>query len=169
VGDTLIKQLSAKVSNLFSIAAFQKRYADGRLQVKTLSGKVLEQKESFPYGFTAKAKNGKALVFCQGGDFNGYVLLPLIADNDILSKLEENDVALYTDKNGNIKIMPDGSGKVFIGNGGKNLCGILTGLIDEVMNIVTVGSSTSQSVDPGTKTKLEAYKIQVKQLLKEGE
>jgi len=167
MSDTLVKQLSAKVRNLFSTAIFQKRYDDGKLQVKTLSGRVLEQKESFPYGFIAKAKNGKALVFCQGGNFDGYEILPLIADNDLFSKLEENDVAVYTDNNGNIKIIPNGSGKVFIGNDSKNLCDLLTGLIDEVMNIATIGSPTSHSVDPGTKAKLEAYKIQLKQLLEE--
>jgi len=149
------------------MAFFQKRYDDGKIQIKTLSGKVLEQKEAFPYGFKAKAKTGKVLVFCQGGDFNGYEILPLIADNDILSKLKENDVALYTDNNGNIKIIASGNGKVFLGNDSKNMCDLLIGLIDEISNIVTFGSSTSHSIDFGTKVKLEAYKEQVKLLLLE--
>ena len=163
----LLKELSAKLRNLFSPALFLKRYDDGKIQVKTLSNRVLEQKESFPYGFAAKAKTGKALVFCQGGDFNGYAVLPLIADNDILSKLEENDAALYTDNDGNIKIIADGKGKVFIGNGSKNMCNLFTGLIDEIINIVTTNGTTTHTIEPGTMAKLEAYKNQVKQLYME--
>jgi phage gp45-like len=111
----LLKQLSAKVRNLFSIAVFQKRYDDGKLQVKTASGRVLEQKEAFPYGFKAKAKDGKALVFCQGGDFNGFEILPLI-DYEGGPKLNEGDVALYTASGGWIVCRDNGeielSGKV---------------------------------------------------------
>jgi len=166
VSDTLLKKLNAKIQNLFSAAEFQERDGDN-IRVKTLSDRIINQKESFPYGFAAKAKTGKVLVFCQGGDFNGYEIFPLVSDNDILSKLEENDTAIYTDNNGNIKIIANGSGKVFIGNDSKNLCALLTGLIDEIMNIVTVGSSTTQTVDPGTKAKLLLYKTQIKQLLRE--
>jgi len=95
----LLHQLSAKVRNIFSIANFQKRYDDGRIQVQTLSGRVLEQKEAFPYGFISKAKTGKSLVFCQGGDFNGFVILPLI-NYEGRPKLNEGDVALYTASGG---------------------------------------------------------------------
>jgi hypothetical protein len=157
-----------KVRNLFSVADFQKRYEDGRLQVKTLSGRVLEQKESFPYGFIAKAKTGRVLVFCQGGNFDGFEILPLTADDDtILSKLKENDVAVYTTNNGNIEVIPGGSGKIFMGNDSKNMCALLLGLIDEIKNMVTFGSSTSHSVDPATQIKFETYKNQVKQLFME--
>jgi phage gp45-like len=114
VNDTLVKQLSAKVRNLFSIANFQKRYDDGRLQVETLSGIVLEQKESFPYGFTAKAKTGRVLVFCQGGDFNGFEILPLTADEEVCPpKLEEGDAALYTQGGGWIITRENGTVELF--------------------------------------------------------
>jgi len=96
---SVLSQLSARIRNLFSVAEFQKRYNDGRLQIKTLSGRVLEQKEAFPYGFIAKAKTGKALVFCQGGDFNGFEILPLI-NYEGGPKLNEGDVAIYTDSGG---------------------------------------------------------------------
>jgi phage gp45-like len=112
VSDTLLRQLSAKLHNLFSIALFQKRYADGRLQIKTLSGKVLEQKEAFPYGFVAKAKKGKVLVFCQGGDFNGYEILPLI-NNEGCPELKEGDVALYTQEGGWIIARDKGTLELF--------------------------------------------------------
>jgi len=161
-----VKQLNERVRNIFSIADFQKRYDDGRLQVKTLSGKVLEQKEAFPYGFKTKAKSGKVMVFCQGGNFNGFEILPVI-DYKGGPKLNEGDVAIYTDDNGNIKITAGKNGKVFIGNDNKNICTLLTGLIDEIENITTAGSSTSHTIDTGTKTKLELYKNQVKQLFME--
>jgi phage gp45-like len=164
----LVRDLAAKLRNLFYVSKLQKRYDDGKVQVKTHNGKVLEKHESFPYGFYAKAKNGKAIVFCQGGNYNDFEILPLAADeNTVLPKLEENDVAVYSDNNGNIKIAANGTGKVFIGNDSKNMCDLLTGLIDEIKNLVTFGSPTSQSIDPASKVKLEAYKIQIKQLLME--
>jgi phage gp45-like len=110
----LLKQISARIRNLFSIAGFQKRYDDGRLQVKTNSGRVLEQKESFPYGFIAKAKTGKALVFCQGGNFNGFEILPLTADDEVCPpKLEEGDAALYTQGGGWIIARDNGKLELF--------------------------------------------------------
>jgi phage gp45-like len=112
--DTIIKQLSAKVCNLFSLGDFQKRYDDGKVQVKTFSGRVLEQKEHFPYGFTAKAKNGKALVFCPGGNFNGFVITPLAADDDVCPpELEEGDAALYTQGGGFIVTRENGTVELF--------------------------------------------------------
>jgi phage gp45-like len=113
-----VKQLSAKVRNLFSTAVFQKRYGDGRLQVKTHSGRVLEQKESFPYGFAAKAKNGRALVFCRGGNFNGFEIMPLAAGEACPLELEEGDAALYTQgggwiiarENGTVELSGTGAG-----------------------------------------------------------
>jgi phage gp45-like len=93
----LFRELSAKVRNLFSLGVFQKRYAGGAIQIKTFSGRVLEKKESFPYGFYAKAKTGKVLVFCQGGNFDGYEILPLVADEKLTPpELEEGDAAIYT-------------------------------------------------------------------------
>jgi phage gp45-like len=168
VSDMLIKQLSAKVRNLFSLGLFQKRHNDGSLRIKTFSGRVLEKTEAFPYGFTAKAKTGMALVLCQGGDFNGFEILPLVPDeNTVLSKLEENDAAVYTDNNGNIKIIADGTGKVFIGNDSKNMCDLLSGLIDEVKSLTTAGSVDPQSVSPASQVKLETYKNQIKRLFME--
>jgi phage gp45-like len=164
----LLKQLSAKVRNLFSLGLFEKRHDDNSLRIKTFSGRVLEKEEAFPYGFAAKAKTGRVFILCQDGDFNGFEILPLVADeNTVLPKLEENDVAVYTDNSGNIKITANGTGKVFIGNDSKNICDLLTGLIDEIKNISTFGSSTSHTIDPAAKAKFEAYKIQIKQLLLE--
>jgi phage gp45-like len=103
-------RLNAKLRNIFSMAHFQKRYNDGRLQINTYSGRILEGKETFPYGFIAKAKKGKACVFCQGGDFNDFKIMPLTADDDVCPpKLEEGDVALYTQGGGWITAREDGT------------------------------------------------------------
>jgi len=105
--------ISAKIRNLFSLAVFQKRYDDGKLQVKTHSGRVLEQKESFPYGFFAKAKKGKTLVFCQGGNFNSFEILPLIDKEVSPPELKEGDAALYTQGGGWIIARENGKVELF--------------------------------------------------------
>ena len=114
----LFGQLRAKIRNLFSIADFQKRYDDGKLQVKTHSGRVIEKKEAFPYGFTAKAKTGKTFVFCQGGDFSSFEIMPLTADDDVCPpELKEGDVALYTQNGGLIVCRDDGGVEIKTGSG----------------------------------------------------
>jgi phage gp45-like len=90
-----IKQLAARMRNLFSLGEFQKRYADGTVQVKTVFDRVIEKKEAFPYGFKSKAKKGKVLVLCQGGNFDGFEILPVL-DYEGGPELENGDAALYT-------------------------------------------------------------------------
>jgi phage gp45-like len=94
-----IKQLAARIRNIFSLGEFQKRYDDGKIQVKTIFGRVIEKKEAFPYGFAAKAKKGNVLVLCQGGNFDGFEILPVL-DYDGGPELEEGDTALYTESGG---------------------------------------------------------------------
>jgi phage gp45-like len=94
-----IKQLAARIRNLFSLGEFRKRYGDGKIQVKTAFNRVVEKKEAFPYGFKAKAKKGTVLVLCQGGNFDGFEILPVL-DYDGGPDLEEGDVALYTESGG---------------------------------------------------------------------
>jgi phage gp45-like len=115
MSDSLFKQLGAKIRNIFSPGLFQKRYDDdGRIQIKTYSGHVLEKKEAFPYGFTAKAKDGRALVFCIGGNFNSFEILPLIAGDKVKPpELEEGDAALYTESGGWITVRENGTVELF--------------------------------------------------------
>jgi len=75
-GLTLIRDIAAKLRNLFCVSELQKRNDDGKVQIKTHNGKVLEKHEAFPYGFYAKAKSGKAIVFCQAGNYNDFEILP---------------------------------------------------------------------------------------------
>jgi phage gp45-like len=96
-----IKEIAARLRNLFCLADFQRRYEDGKIQVETHNGKVLEKTEAFPYGFYAKAKGGKALVLCQGGNFDSFELLPVLQSAQVLlPELAEGDVALYTEAGG---------------------------------------------------------------------
>jgi phage gp45-like len=128
-----IKQLAARIRNVFSLGEFQKRYSDGTIQIKTIFGRVIEKKEAFPYGFKAKAKKGNVLVFCQGGNFDGFEVLPVL-DYEGGPELEEGDVALYTGSGGRVIIREKGgieaeaksggitvqtkAGKFFIGEDG---------------------------------------------------
>lgn len=57
-------------------------------------------------------------------------------------------------------------GKVALGNSTKDLLTLLNGLIDQIKAIVTVGSATTQTVNPASQAALEAYKAQLSALLK---
>jgi phage gp45-like len=97
----MINQLAAKLRNIFTTGEFQKRYDDGRIQVKTHNARVIEKKEAFPYGFYAKARGGKTFVLCQGGNLDGFEILPVQAGDDVTPpELEEGDAALYTASGG---------------------------------------------------------------------
>jgi hypothetical protein len=180
-----LRELGAKLRNLFAPGEFQKRYDDGKIQVKTHNGRVVEKKEAFPYGFCAKAKGGRAFVFCQGGNLDGFEIFPVLMGDGITPpELEEGDVAIYTGKGGWIVLREAGGteinakaagniialcedGKLYFGNGSKNMCELLIGLIDEIKAIVTSGGPPSHTINPATQQKLEAYKDQVKALLLE--
>jgi phage gp45-like len=112
-----LKQLAARLRNIFSLGEFQKRYPDGKIQIKTVFGHVIEKKEAFPYGFKARAKQGTALVLCQGGNFDGLELLPVI-DYDGGPDLQEGDAALYTENGGWIICRDGGSVELFGNNYG---------------------------------------------------
>jgi phage gp45-like len=181
-----IRELGARLRNLFVPGDFQKRYTDGDkkdvVQVKTHNGRVLEKKESFPYGFYAKAKSGRAFVFCQGGNLDGFEIFPVRAGNEIdLPELEEGDAALYT-ANGGVVILREAgdieitakaggniilkgdAGNFYIGNSISNMCTVLIGLIDEIKDAVTSGAPPSHTMSQTTKQKLEAYKDKIKEL-----
>jgi phage gp45-like len=163
VSDTLLKQLSAKVRNLFSIGVFQKRYDDGKIQVRTVSGRAIEKKESFPYGFAAKAKNGRAFVLCQGGSFDGFEVMPLIADNGVKPpELNEGDAALYTERGGWVVTRESGTVELFGKDEGgivkaKELASQLNKLSKRVDGIMdALKNSQTGSQDGGS-----AYKSQI--------
>ena len=118
---TGFKELAAKIRNLFCMSDFQKRYNDDdRIQVKTHNGKVLEKNEAFPYGFYAKAKSGKALVFCQGGNFDNFEILPVLKDGPVFRPaLEDGDAALYTGEGSYIVLREKGDLEIYTRQKGK--------------------------------------------------
>ena len=109
------KNIAAKIRNLFCLSDFQKRYSDDdRIQVKTHNGKVLEKNEAFPYGFYAKAKSGKALVFCQGGNFDNFEILPVLKDTPVFCPaLEDGDAAVYTGEGSYIVLREKGGLEIY--------------------------------------------------------
>jgi hypothetical protein len=130
----MIDQLGAKLRNMFVAGKFQKRYSDGRIQVRTHNARVIEKKEAFPYGFYAKAKSGRAFIFCQGGNLDGFEIFPVQPGDDITPpKLEEGDTALYTASGAWMICRDDGSAEIH----GK--AGALT--IDETGNITGTGTA----------------------------
>ena len=58
-------------------------------------------------------------------------------------------------------------GKFYMGNSAQNMCKLLNGLIDEIIAIRTFGPPPRHRIQPDTVARLEAYKNQVKALLKE--
>ena len=180
----MTRELAARLRNLFQPGVFRRRYPDGRVQVETHNGRVVEGREAFPYGFRAAAKGGRVLALCQGGDTGATVMLPVLGGEGA-PELGDGDVALYTAggsrvvlrEAGGLEIYAAGTGDVsVVGSGGKllfandaaNLCEVLCGILDEIAALVTAGSPTSQQVNPASKAKLEAYKSVVRALLKEG-
>jgi phage gp45-like len=116
MNDGALKQISARIRNIFSLGDLQKRYPDGKIQVKTVFGRVIEKKEAFPYGFKAKAKKGKVFVLCQGGNFDGFEMLPTL-DYEGGPELQPGDTALYTEAGGFIICRETGAIEVMARSG----------------------------------------------------
>ncbi|MDR0583606.1 MAG: hypothetical protein LBG57_04565 [Treponema sp.] len=114
-----IRELGARLRNLFVLGEFQKRYDDDRIQVKTHNVRVIEKQEAFPYGFYAKAKSGKAMVLCQNGNFDGFEILPVMKDKGVFRPaLEDGDTALYTGEGSYVILREKGDLKVYTRKGG---------------------------------------------------
>jgi phage gp45-like len=131
-----LRELGAKLRNLFVAGKFQKRYGDGKIQVETHNGRVVEKKEAFPYGFYAKAKSGRAFVFCQGGNLDGFEIMPVQPGDDVTPpELEDGDVAVYTGEGGytvfreagDVEVYARGEGKVLINTEGGDIAINVTG------------------------------------------
>jgi len=141
----MFRNLFANIRNIFSIAFYDKRFNDGQIQIKTVSGRLLKKKEAFPYGFYAKSKSGKSFVFCQGGDFSGFEIMPLIADDNINPpELNDGDAALYTESGGWITARENGTVELFGKNAGglvkakelENQLKKLTARVDGIINAI---------------------------------
>ncbi|GAB6392729.1 MAG: phage baseplate assembly protein [Treponematales bacterium] len=109
-----LSQIAAKIRNIFSLGEFKRRGDDGRIQVLMHDGMVVEKKEAFPYGFCAKAKNGKAFVLCQGGNMDDFEIFPvLIGEGVTPPELEEGDAALFTERGGRVIVRESGKVELY--------------------------------------------------------
>ena len=93
-----ISDLYARLRNLFNVGVFKKRDKE-TVTVQTEFGRTLEAVEVFPYGFIAKAKEGKALILSQGGNAGSFLLLP-ICSAEGAPELQEGDSALWSKDGG---------------------------------------------------------------------
>lgn len=116
-----IRELGARLRNLFVLGEFQKRYNDDdRIQVKTHNVRVVEKNEAFPYGFYAKAKSGKTIVLCQNGNFDGFEILPVMKGDGVFRpELEDGDAALYTGEGSYIILRENGDLEIYTRKEGK--------------------------------------------------
>lgn len=113
----VINTILSKIRNIISISDFVKRSVKDKesIQIKTSYLRALELKEMFPYGFIAKAKKGKVIVFCSSGNLDSVNILP-VCDREHAPEIEEGDVAVYTEGGAKIVLHED---EIYI-NGGKN-------------------------------------------------
>jgi phage gp45-like len=166
---TQLRELGAKLRNLFAVSEFQKRYTDGdqkgRIQVKTHNGRVLEKKEAFPYGFYARAKGGRAFVFCQGGNMDGFEIFPVLPGDDVTPpELEEGDAALYTGGGGWIVLREKGEVELYGKDSGglvkvdelKKQLDVMTARIDGIMDALKNASPVPQDGGTAYKTAIMA-------------
>jgi phage gp45-like len=116
-------------------------------------------------------EEGDAAVYTGEG---GYTVYREAGDVEVYAR-GKGKVTINTE-GGDIEINAPGSGKVkaicadgkfYFGNSSKNICELLTGLIDEIKAVVTSGSPASQTINPATQQKLELYKNQIKSLFME--
>jgi phage gp45-like len=92
-----LSQIAAKLRNVFFSGEFQKRSGDGKIQVLTHNGRVVEKKEAFPYGFFAKGESGRVFLFCQGGNLDGIEVFPVLTADEVTPpELDKWDCAVYT-------------------------------------------------------------------------
>lgn len=93
-----ISDLYARLRNLFNVGVFKKRDKE-TVTVQTEFGRTLEAAEVFPYGFIAKAKEGKALILSQGGNAGSFLLLP-ICSAEGAPEVQDGDSSLWSKDGG---------------------------------------------------------------------
>ncbi len=106
-----IAALVAKIKNLFATGSLTRR-DDDSIQTTTTYGRTVEGRESFPYGFAARAPEGTVLVLFEGGDVERPVILPTRAVDGI-PVLEIGDSALWTKAGGWIVARNAGTVELF--------------------------------------------------------
>jgi len=116
------------------------------------------------------AKPGEKILFARDNDgkvvskmsFLGEGTVKLEAESDLVKEIKGGKTE--TIKGNKIENI---GGKFYFGNNSQNMARLLIGLIDEVINLETFGAPPRHKVKPTSIQSLEAYKDQVRNLLKE--
>lgn len=109
MSDGAVKNLLAKIRNMFQLATLDSRNADGTIKVQTVYGRIIDNlPEAFPYGFSSRAKKGTVTVFCAGGNLDAVKILP-VESIEGAPDLEDGDVAIYSSGDSFVICRQDGS------------------------------------------------------------
>ena len=100
-----VTELYAKIRNIFNIATFKKR-DNKKISVETDFSRTLEAEEFFPYGFYAKAKEGRVIVLSQGGNAGSYILLP-VSSTEGVPDIKDGDAVLWSEDGGTVIVRAD--------------------------------------------------------------
>lgn len=100
-----IQALASKIRNLFNIGTLQKR-TEKKIRVKTDFCRNIEAEEFFPYGFFAKAQEGKVIILTQGGNTASSLLLP-VSSTEGAPDLKDGDAALWSKDGGTVIVRKD--------------------------------------------------------------
>ena len=100
-----VSDIYAKIRNVFNLGAFKNRN-DKTVTAQTEFARTIEAEELFPYGFFAKATEGKAVVLSQGGNPAAYVLLP-VCSSDGAPELKDGEAVLWSKDGGYVIVRAD--------------------------------------------------------------
>lgn len=152
-------EITSRIRNLFQPAQLVKRNDDGTVQVRTSYNRTIDNlSESFPYGFTAKAKKGDITLLCAGGNLDAVRILPAESVEGAPA-LNDGDVAVYSSGGSFIVCRDDGTveangtenGGVIVAPELKKQLAVMTARIDAVY--MALKASPTAKMDGG-----ETYK-----------
>ena len=140
----------AKIRNIFNLGAFKNRN-DKTITAQTEFGRIIEAEELFPYGFFAKATEGKAVVLSQGGNPAAYVLLP-VCSSDGAPELKDGEAVLWSKDGGFVIVRADKTVELNgTQNGGvvkaaelKKQLAVLTARVDGIINALKTSPTAAQ-------------------------
>ena len=158
-----IEQITAKIKNIVTPAAYEERNDDGSIGVRTDFDTALKGVEEFPYGFKTKATKGKVTILCCGGNYDAVQILP-VSSVEHAPELDEGDVAVYSEAGNFIICRNDDEGTIELNgkdNGGlinikdlQDQLDIMSKRIDGIINAIKAGAPATGAPDSGAALKL---------------
>ncbi len=145
-----VSDIYAKIRNLFNLGTVKSRN-DKTITAQTEFGRTIEAQELFPYGFFAKATEGKAIVLSQGGNTASFVLLPVCL-SDGAPELEDGEAVLWSKDGGFVIARADKTVELNgTQNGGvvkarelKKQLAVLTARVDGIINALKSAPTAAQ-------------------------